>query len=124
MNSLKASAYFIFQQIIRNKNNKEQLQMVCSNPTVHTCEEFIRNLLSANILVQSKRFGIKSRNLHHMHEIQNLFAFRKASGHHSIKIMSVSYQHGKYATQFLSSEKSLKFEMFVFDWRNLSCMKV
>jgi len=64
--------------------------MVCSNPTVYTCEEVIRNLMSADMLVQSKRsssFGIKSRNPHYIHEFQNLFAFRKVSGHQSIKIM-------------------------------------
>jgi hypothetical protein len=103
VNSLKVSVYFIFQQIVRNKSNKEQLQMVCSKPTVCTYEEFIRNLLSADMLVQSKRsptFGIRSRNLNYILEFQNLFAFRKVSGHQSIKRMWVSYQHGKYATLF------------------------
>ena len=64
--------------------------MVCSNSKVYICEEFIRNLLSANMLVQSKHsptFGIKSRNFHYIHEFQNLFTFRKVSGHQSIKKM-------------------------------------
>jgi hypothetical protein len=100
--------------------------MVCSNPAVYTCEEFIRNLLSADVLFRSKRsptFWIKSRNLHYFHEFQNLFVFRKVSGHQSIKITWVSYQHDKYATQFPSSEKSLKFEIVWFHWRNLRCVK-